>query len=265
MKIFVRVTLVIGCLLSLSTLAAEGGDKLPQRLAAVGAHDVSFAARDNKHVAELRDERGLVVATLESEAVPGHRTLSWHSTNGDSFTLQWTLETGEIVLETANGERFVQRLDTANKRVEQTEDVRKAFEQRSAQIAAMAETIERAETMLPLAPAGASDNVRPDYSECTGCEVRTGGGALRDDQNPTGSPYPGAVVTCGTTWIRGNSYGVLSRSAACLAAKNDANTKCSNGYCIGCCQFSDCDAFCSTGDYLCAVAGVSGRYCVQGY
>ena len=68
--------------------------------------------------------------------------------------------------------------------------------------------------------------------------------------------YCGGMADC-----RGVSYS-LSKSACCAAAKQSASSCCGmNQYCIGCCAFSGCDSYCTVGDYLCPVCGVSGNKC----
>ena len=78
--------------------------------------------------------------------------------------------------------------------------------------------------------------------------------------NDSGSYRP-KVVGCVGPDVRGNSYATMSRSAICAAARDDANTKCSNNLCLGCCQLGECDAYCILDDYVCVVAGVTGRSC----
>ena len=73
-------------------------------------------------------------------------------------------------------------------------------------------------------------------------------------------------VICFGPTVRGSATALtdngLSRSLICAAAKDDANTKCWNSYCTGCCRLESCDAFCFSGtDYLCAVAGITGTSC----
>jgi hypothetical protein len=70
-------------------------------------------------------------------------------------------------------------------------------------------------------------------------------------------------VECFGPTVRGSVAGIgLTRSGICAAAKDDANTKCWNQYCTGCCQLEACDALCYSGtDYLCATAGMTGTSC----
>lgn len=75
-----------------------------------------------------------------------------------------------------------------------------------------------------------------------------------------GTYIPRQVGCVGPT-VRGWAVADLSRSAICAAARSDANYKCSNQYCLGCCELLECDAVCFVGDYLCASAGVTGTSC----
>lgn len=63
--------------------------------------------------------------------------------------------------------------------------------------------------------------------------------------------------------VRGEGGGA-ARSLACQNAINDANTKCTNQWCWGCCgwigQPDICDCACAIGDYLCW-CGKTGKYC----
>lgn len=60
---------------------------------------------------------------------------------------------------------------------------------------------------------------------------------------------------------RGSSYGA-SKSSACQGARDDANTKCSNCSCLGCCGWLSptCDCACGVGDYMCS-CGITGFAC----
>lgn len=60
---------------------------------------------------------------------------------------------------------------------------------------------------------------------------------------------------------RGSSYGA-SKSSACQGARDDANTKCSNCSCLGCCGWlsATCDCACGVGDYVCS-CGITGFAC----
>jgi hypothetical protein len=73
-------------------------------------------------------------------------------------------------------------------------------------------------------------------------------------------------LICNGPTVRGEAFAEqgdgINRSTICESAKNNANTKCWNSYCTGCCQLSSCDAFCFLGDdYLCVTAGVNGTAC----
>lgn len=73
-------------------------------------------------------------------------------------------------------------------------------------------------------------------------------------------------VVCNGPIVRGSASALtdngLSRSLLCAAARDDANTRCWNSYCTGCCRLDSCDAFCFQGtDYLCATAGITGTSC----
>lgn len=77
-----------------------------------------------------------------------------------------------------------------------------------------------------------------------------------------GGGYVQRQVGCVGPTVRGTAVGDVTRSAICAAARADANLQCWNTYCIGCCQMDSCDAFCLLGDdYLCLMAGVTGRSC----
>lgn len=73
---------------------------------------------------------------------------------------------------------------------------------------------------------------------------------------------------CSGPWVRGTTYALegadtstLIKSMACYQAQQDANIKCWNRYCVGCCLLLECDANCLAGDYFCLIAGVTGRAC----
>jgi hypothetical protein len=73
-----------------------------------------------------------------------------------------------------------------------------------------------------------------------------------------------AAVSCpcssGSNYVRGTSGISTYRSLACEYATNDANGKCTNSYCIGCCRLLSCDCACIVGDYVCS-CGRIGYYC----
>mgnify|MGYP001791272838 CR=1 FL=1 len=84
-----------------------------------------------------------------------------------------------------------------------------------------------------------------------------------DARNPS-TPF----TDCAGREVRGWAFflsdsSTISRSAACASAKSDANDKCSSSYCMGCCRFGDCDAFCILDDYVCVQAGVTGTSCTR--
>lgn len=60
--------------------------------------------------------------------------------------------------------------------------------------------------------------------------------------------------------VRGVGRGA-SRTGACKNATSDANLKCSNCSCLGCCSlYRRCDCVCGVGDYICQ-CGRSGQPC----
>ena len=73
-------------------------------------------------------------------------------------------------------------------------------------------------------------------------------------------------IVCNGPTVRGSVNFLvdngITRSSICAAAKSDANSKCWNSYCTGCCQLEACDAFCFSGtDYFCLMAGMNGTSC----
>ncbi len=66
-------------------------------------------------------------------------------------------------------------------------------------------------------------------------------------------------VGCYGRYVRGSTIN-RSRSYCCQYARDDANIKCSNRYCVGCCSFWSCDTYCGIGDYFCS-CGITGRSC----
>ena len=265
-----RLIMACLCLLAVATAAladtpATKEDMLRQRVRDVGAADLVMAIRPNGVAAELQDVAGHPLATVTAERSATSRRFTWRATDGDAFTLTWSPLIGEVVLETGAGERFVRAMNPETGAISETPEARVAFEQRVKEIAVMAEVVIHSDVAIEhAARAGNILQPRADYSECTGCSINVGGGTLYDDGGgEIGSGFYSAGVTCGTNWVRGYAVGQMSRSQICEAAKSDANVKCSNGLCLGCCYLSDCDAHCAVGDYLCSTGGVSGRYCVK--
>ncbi len=83
---------------------------------------------------------------------------------------------------------------------------------------------------------------------------------------PTCSGGGGRWVTiCGNDWVNGEAYGGLTKSYLCELAERDANNKCTNGWCLGCCQLLSCDSYCLEGDFACIVAHVAGRACSRSW
>ncbi|MCP4744719.1 MAG: hypothetical protein GY874_01060 [Desulfobacteraceae bacterium] len=74
------------------------------------------------------------------------------------------------------------------------------------------------------------------------------------------SPADDTGIICLGNDYRGFGYGD-SKSFCCMDAKQDANMKCWNEHCIGCCSFTVCDSLCFIGDYVCASCGITGRAC----
>jgi len=56
--------------------------------------------------------------------------------------------------------------------------------------------------------------------------------------------------------------GGITRNNCCADARQSASNCCGmNQYCIGCCAFGSCDAFCGLGDYACPVCSMLGARC----
>lgn len=77
----------------------------------------------------------------------------------------------------------------------------------------------------------------------------------------SGGGIGGSTPACNGPWETGDSEASLTKSQACYNATGKANDKCSNGWCIGCCQLLACDSWCAYGDYLCFIASVTGKAC----
>jgi hypothetical protein len=95
-------------------------------------------------------------------------------------------------------------------------------------------------------------------------------GAIEADLNKANQPGPAEVqccasggVVCAGTPSWGTGY-ALQRSEACERAAIDANSGCWNQFCIGCCSFSDCSAWCGGAiigaEFICT-ARVKGTNC----
>lgn len=95
-------------------------------------------------------------------------------------------------------------------------------------------------------------------------------GAIEADLNKANRPGPAEVKCCfsgGVICAGDASWGTgyaLQRSEACERAAMAASNGCWSEYCVGCCAFSDCNAFCGGSvvgaDFVC-MARVKGTNC----
>jgi hypothetical protein len=99
------------------------------------------------------------------------------------------------------------------------------------------------------------------------CSRGTPGGILQGGGGSGGGTGGGVgepTWSCSGGYVRGEAFFSASRSEICDAAQLDAQSKCWNRYCVGCCKTWNCDAYCLVGDYLCTNAGVTGQACGPG-
>lgn len=219
-------------------------------------------------VARLIDTEG-TIATIRDLSSPNFRTLTWSPTQGEGFEVVWTPSVGELALVLPSGERFVRTIDRTTGVVVADENATSAFASRFNEISVMAEVVVRAKNLV--SSTDGTKGIRTIRSELVNDDKTTGtplpvgtnpsGGALPPSAPPGGGSGP--VIGCSYQYIRGNAYDEMSRALICERAKNDANMKCTNDLCWGCCKLLPCDAYCALGDYFCVVAGVYGQYCVR--
>jgi len=67
------------------------------------------------------------------------------------------------------------------------------------------------------------------------------------------------ATPCGINSVRGSAVN-MAYSTCCESAKQNANLKCWNRACIGCCRWTACDRWCKFGTYVC-MCGITGWRC----
>jgi hypothetical protein len=194
--------------------------------------------------------------------------IEWRPAGAEPFDVLWNARTGEFVLILESGERFVRKFDFETRQWIPSELAELAIEQRSAPVAAVGRLLSKAGHFNAVRLQQRPVEHRP-ISTCMydcGSTGGSGGGAFDLDPDGDGDPYElPATLRCSTTWIEGTAYALayLTRPEICYKAKNDANVKCSNRLCIGCCELMECAAHCLQGEFFCSVASVNGRYCTR--
>jgi hypothetical protein len=177
---------------------------------------------------------------------------------GFSYTMKFDARTRRFEPEPGAAERFAAHYDAIALAVESIDDLRS---RRDALIQEGAKRRLRPGTRLMIQDPGGS--LCPFMANCV---FYMWNGSWWDmnsywDWDTSGGGAGPNPLACNGYTVVGESFGDLMRSQACHYATNDANVKCWNQYCIGCCRLQPCDAICTTGDYLCVMATVVGQAC----
>ena len=175
--------------------------------------------------------------------------------------LRWRPSESFAALEVA-GETFRIDFDLRARTTRYSNGAEDAFASHSDDIAVVAEAVtelKRRDVFDRLVRSVRELEAAPLYSECINCEIPSYDLYKDTPTDPINglSGGPG----CNGPQVRGEAFGEMAKSIICAEARNDANVKCWNRLCVGCCELRECDAFCVLGDYLCLVAGVTGRSC----
>jgi hypothetical protein len=250
----------------LSNIAVSAADV---ELRAVGAarYDVVMA-RQSAQV-DLRGHTGNWIGQVDlKQTGPEVWVMRWFSPN-EQFDLTWDLGNGLFSIQLSDGRIATKRVDARGAVLEVAPEFDAFLEPRMPQVAAIAMVVEkvrtfekarkaftpRTECMFDCQPPSMGDPVYGDpYGPPSYYDPYFGGGG------GGGSLYR---VVCNGPWVEGSAYGwgFGRRSELCYEAQQDANLKCWNADCTGCCEHLSCDAYCQAGDYFCVVATVTGRAC----
>ncbi|HEX2834765.1 MAG TPA: hypothetical protein VHW00_17260 [Thermoanaerobaculia bacterium] len=211
-------------------------------------------------VSVLRDSESLATIVVEWTADGGVRA-HWNPAFGEPFVLSSTAQAFEITFSDGRNvarERRGPRLFVAKTDLDEADFVSREFE-----LEVIGDALSEIESRFPMR--NVLRKPRSPKSDCImDCDPGGDPGDVTVTPPPdgTGSGSGAFRVVCAGEKYWGEAYAVgLRRSTLCEQAKADANPKCMNSDCTGCCAFGDCNAFCQAGDYFCQVAAIEGTSC----
>ncbi len=251
-----------------ASLAGKGSLAVSEALGDLGIRGMSLSAAENRPVITLQDHDGLIVGNVTIVRTSGADIdVTFESDYADRFSLRWHPSSGALYLDTA-GETFRIDADFEQKTSRYSDGAKAAFDSRATEIALIAESI------AELKRHGIFEEVTREVAQtarkigsnntCYNCEQPedpdvdwwTGGGSTSGSGG--GGYYKPA---CNGPTVVGFAYAEVTKSVICELATRDANLKCWNHYCTGCCRFLSCDAYCQYGDYMCVMGSIYGQSC----
>lgn len=246
--------------------------------AGIRSYDISVDSGVMKILA--RDAHDTTVAEVATSSSMGVREIRVSLSDGsDAATLYWNVNTAKATIEELDGSRYEISMDSGG-RIVGTDEAKAALSRHYEVLrlaASVVSDVGRDASAQPSSPT--RFRVSPRMA------IEPGGGLgyeqwaigdwwsyypypFFDDQGGLGGSTSPVPICMGPT-VRGWAFflsdnPMSTRSAACGSAKADANLKCWNSACTGCCSFGDCDAYCILGDYVCVQAGITGTSCSVG-
>jgi hypothetical protein len=249
-----------------------------------GVAEYNLEYQDGWATINLLDERRNSVGRVETrQDLDGSQLISVER-GGETFLIVFNASTGKVELRERDA-TYVATFDRQAKIFVSDPGVLERFEMHRDAIALAIETIDdvrtqrdailsekvgdskrRVKSLMAIEPGGGC----PAYADCdpnmwwyynwdgSGWDMG-GSGWLWNGAGFNGQP------SCGGPTVVGDSEGNLMRAIACQKATDDANTKCWNSYCTGCCRLLTCDVWCVTGNYMCVMATVVGQACSAPY
>jgi hypothetical protein len=282
-----RIVIAVAVLLFSTTLLANDSrvHSINREAANLGIGSYDITTEDNVVGIVARDAHDAPVAEIMTSTSLGVRQIHVSLNSGhDIVTLFWNPKTATATVQEQDGSRYEIGMDFAG-RLTGTDASKAAlarhFDALQLGAAVVAELGELATSTTSLPK---RFRVKPQMAIDPGQQLEYESWSIGDwwdfypypfwetngaiGSGPIGgstSPEP----SCTGPIVRGWAFflsdaPVYTRSTACASARADANYKCWNSACTGCCAFDACDAYCILGDYVCVQAGITGTACRVG-
>src|SRR4051794_11079383 len=282
MKQFIALTLLLSALLVIGREIKTDTPRVRRdKVTVTGATQYHLGYENGWATIDLLDRHSAKVARVQTrQDVDGTQLISL-AKGDENFLIVFDPGKGDVELRDSDGVTYSKHFDQKTRNFISSPGASERFDLHYNAIALAIETIDDLRTQKEtIVSEGASPTKRhvttlmidetpgdsncPPYADCdlnVYWNTLDGSAWFMDGYWFWGGSGTPQQPKCFGPTVVGDSEGNLMRSVACAKAANDANTKCWNQYCTGCCRLLECDYWCAAGTYLCTLATVVGQAC----